>query len=73
MLLEKKKQLENVYNLENASEHSVCKESEAKCEGVSFLGGVTDFVVCCADVERFSRLLRNSRIFARAWTDHWVV
>lgn len=68
-----KKQLENVYNLENALEHSVCKKSEAKCEGVSFPVGVTDFVVYRADVDCFSRLLGNSRILARAWTDPWVV
>lgn len=46
MLLEKK--LENAYNLENALEHSVCKKSEAKCEGVSFPGSITDFIVCAA-------------------------
>lgn len=68
-----KKACENMYNLENASEHSVCKKFEAKCEGVSFPGGVTDFILWCADAECFSRLLRNSRIFARVWTDPWVV
>lgn len=47
------KKLENVCNLENALEHSVCKKSEAKCEGVSFPGGVTDFILCCAAVEHF--------------------
>lgn len=44
MLLEKK-ECENTCNLENALECSVCKKFEPKCEGVSFPGGVTDFVV----------------------------
>lgn len=61
MLLEKK--LENVYKLENAVEHSVCKKSEAKCEGVSFPGGVTDFVVCCAAVGCFFQATEELKNF----------
>lgn len=51
-----------MYNLQNALEHSVFENTEAKCEGVSFPTSGTDFVVCCTGAEHISKVLRSVEI-----------
>lgn len=70
----KNQQLENVHNLENDLEHSVWKKTGAKCEGVSFPSGGSDFVVC-SHTEHFSKIINRMTEYPEsegALKSHWV-